>query len=61
MIFNKLESEISVRFEGENIVDHILEIPTMVVFGVNCFNCETSKLCIRNNPAWNKDDIEVVI
>ena len=62
MIFKKLESgQISVSFVGENILYHILEIPTMVVFGVSCFNCDTSKLCIRNNPAWNKDDVEVVI
>jgi len=32
-----------------------------VVFGIKCFNCDTTKLCLRENPKWNKDDIEVVI
>jgi len=34
------------------MVDHILEIPGLAVFGVKCFNCDTKKLCLRNNPAW---------
>ena len=37
--------------------DHFWDIPRLVVFGVNCFNCDTTKLYLRNNPAWNKDDI----
>ena len=32
---------ISVFFEGEKMVDYILEIPGLVVFGVKCFNCNT--------------------
>ena len=43
------------------MVDHILENPTLAVFGVKSFNCDTTKLCLRNNLALNKDDIEVVI
>ena len=34
-----------------------MEIPKLVLFGVKCFNCDTTKLCFRNSPAWNKDDI----
>ena len=52
---------ISVNFEGKIMVDHILEIPRLVVFGVTCLNCNIKKLWLRNNPSWNKDDIEVVI
>ena len=43
------------------MVDHTLKIPTPVVFGVKCFDCDTTELYLRNNPAWNKDDIEVVM
>ena len=43
------------------MVDHILEIPRLVVLGVKCFYCDTTILRLRNNPAWNKDEIEVVI
>ena len=43
------------------MVDHILEILRLVVFAVKCFNFDTPKSYIRNNPAWNKDDIEAVI
>ena len=25
------------------------------------FNCDTTQLCLQNNSAWNKDDIQVVI
>ena len=32
-----------------------------IVFGVKCFNCDTTILYLRNIPAWNKDDIEVVV
>ena len=39
-------------------LNHILEIPRPVVF-VKCCNGETAKSYFRNNPAWNKDDIEV--
>ena len=35
----------------------ILEIPRLVVFGVKCFNCNTTKSYLRSNPAWNKDDV----
>ena len=41
------------------MVDHILEIPRLEVFGDTFFSCNTSEL--RNNLARNKDDIEVVI
>ena len=43
------------------MVDQILKISTLVVFGAKCFNCDTTQLGFQNNPAWNKDDIEVVI
>ena len=46
---------IFVNFEGEKMVDHILEIPRLVNFGVKRFNCE------YEIPAWNKYDVEVVI
>ena len=52
---------ISVYFEGGKMVDHILEIPRLVVFGVKCFNCNTTKLYLRNSPTKKKDDIAVVI
>ena len=52
---------ISVFFEGEKMVNYILEIPGLVVFGVKCFNCNTSKFYLRNNPIKKKDDIAVVI
>ena len=42
------------------MVDLILEIPRIVVFDDKCFNCDTTKLYLRNNPAWNKDDIDVI-
>jgi len=31
-------SDIPVNFEGKKIVDHILEIPRLVFFGVECLN-----------------------
>ena len=43
------------------MVDHILVIPALVVFCVRCFDSDTTRLCLWNNPEWNKDDIEVVI
>ena len=42
------------------MVDHIFEIPKPLDFDVKCFNFATAKLYLRNNPAWNKDDIEVL-
>ena len=42
------------------MVDLILEIPRLVVFDVKCFDCDTTKLYLRNNPARNKDDIDVI-
>ena len=63
LIFKKLNKfpNISVNFVYKKLADHILEIPRPVVFGVKCFYCETSTICLRNNLTWNKDDIEVVI
>ena len=52
---------ITVTFQGKKMEDHILEIPSIEVFDAKCFNCDTTQLCSRINPAWNKDDIEVVI
>ena len=52
---------ISVNFEGEKMVDHILENLRLVVFSVKCFDLDTLKQCLQNNHAWNKDDIEVNI
>ena len=43
------------------MVDYILEIPRLVVFGVKCFIYYTKESNLRNNLAWNKDEIEVVI
>ena len=43
------------------MVDHIFEIPRLEVFGVKCLACDITKRFLRNNPAWNRDDIEVVI
>ena len=34
--------------------------PETVVFGVKCFNCDATKLYLRNVPASNNDDIEVI-
>ena len=43
------------------MVDHICEIPKLVDFCVKCFNCaDTRKLCERNNPAWDVDDIYLI-
>ena len=33
---------ISVNFEGEKMVDHILEIPELPVFSVTCFKGDTT-------------------
>ena len=38
------------------MVDHISEIPRLVDFSVKCFNCDTTKLYLRNIPAMNEDD-----
>ena len=44
------------------MVDHILEIPRLLVFGIKCLNSDTTKLYLRNNPVWKKvDDIEAII
>ena len=63
--FNKRESGQTscyhLTFQGKKMKDHILEIPSIEVFDAKCFNCDTTQLCSRINPAWNKDDIEVVI
>ena len=58
--FNKLDKflNIAVNFEGKKMVDHILEFTRLLVFGVNR---DTTKLYLRNNPARNKDNVEVVI
>ena len=53
--------DISVNFEGKKMEDHILEIPRLLVFSCNCFKCDNTKSYLRNNPAWNKGDVEVVI
>ena len=36
------------------MVDHNLETPRLVVFGVKCLNCDTAKFSLRNNPAWKQ-------
>lgn len=43
------------------MVDHFFEIPRLVVFGVKCLNGDFKKICLRDNPAWKKDDTEVII
>ena len=43
------------------MVDHILEIPRLLVFGGKCYNCDATNYIFINNLAWNTDDIEVVI
>ena len=45
----------------KKILDHILETPRPVIFGVKYFNCDDTKWYLQNIHAWNKDDIEVVI
>ena len=40
---------------------NISELPRLEIFGAKWLNCDTTQLCLQNNPAWNKDDIEVVI
>ena len=40
------------------MVDHISEIPILLIFG---FKCDTRKLGLLNNSTWKKSDIEVVI
>ena len=35
---------ISVNFKGEKMVEHIFEIPRLVVFCVKCLSCDTQKL-----------------
>ena len=61
IIFSSKFPNISVNFEGEELVDHILKIPRILVFGVKSFNRHTIKSYLQNNPAWNKDKIEVAI
>ncbi len=46
---------ISVNFEGEKMVDHILEIPRLVDGGVKCLNFNN----LRNDPVRNKDNIYI--
>ena len=40
------------------MVDHISEIPILLIFG---FTCDTEKVGLLNNLTWKKSDIEVVI
>ena len=43
-----------INFQGIKMEDHILEM-------FECLNCDSNKLYLRINPAWNKDEIIVVI
>ena len=49
-------SNFSVNFESEKMVDHILEIPRLLVFCIKCFSCNTTQLCLQNISTWIKDD-----
>ena len=49
---------ISVKFNGAKMVDHILEFPRLVVFFVSMFYWDNPNLCSLINAARNKDDIE---
>jgi len=48
---------ISLKFEAEKMEDRTFKNPRLVLFGAQCFNYVTTKLCLRNNPTWNKDDM----
>ena len=43
-----------INFQGIKMEDHILEM-------FECLNCDSNKLYLRINHAWNKDEIIVVI
>ena len=43
-----------INFQGIKMEDHILEM-------FECLNWDSNKLYLRINPAWNKDEIIVVI
>ena len=45
---------------GENMVDHILEIPRLEFSVLDVLTVMLQNF-VRNNPPWNKDDIEVVL
>ena len=44
---------ISVNFEGKKLVNSTFW--RLVLFGVHCINCDTTKLCLRKYPDWNKN------
>ena len=45
LVFNKLKFvNISVNFEGSEMVNHILEFPRLVVYVINCFNWNPNKI-----------------
>ena len=46
---------ISVNFESEKMVDHILEIPRLEDGGVKCLNFNN----LGNDPVRNKDNIYI--
>ena len=52
---------ISVNLEGEKIVEHILEIPRLLIFDVECFNCDTTSLCYLNNSLTSRHLIPMFI
>jgi len=47
-------------FEGKKWKITFWKSRGIVVFGVKCFNCDATKSYLRNNPALNNDDIEVM-
>ena len=46
--------DISVNFEDDKMINHILEIPQQVVLGVKCFNYDFTKSDLRNNHRTKK-------
>ena len=44
---------ISVNFEGKKLVNSTFW--RLVLFGVQCINCDTTQLCLRKYLDWNKN------
>ena len=42
------------------MVDHILKIPRLEVFGVKCFYCDTTQSYLQNNPTSDKDNVTIL-
>ena len=45
-----------VMFRGTHCTEHLKSFGNPETIGFRkCFNCDTKKLYLQNNPTWNKD------